>query len=551
MVVAPDTQCRSRSLDVEDCCRLKQFSGGQSLCADNPIVKSSRSSGILLHPTSLPGRFGIGELGREAFRFVSFLHGARQRVWQVLPLGPTGYGDSPYQVFSAFAGNPLLISLESLAEDGLLSAADLSDVPTFPETRVDFGAVIRFKFQLLRKGFEQFRKSAQPTDCRRFEEFCETHAAWLDDYALFMAIKEAHGGNAWNQWDPTIALCQPEALQVWSRRLVQEVACWKFWQFLFFRQWKALKDHCQSHGIQIMGDIPIFVARDSADVWAHPELFHLDEHGNPTVVAGVPPDYFSATGQLWGNPLYRWDAMAADGYRWWVQRFRAAFELVDIVRIDHFRGFESYWEVPAREATAIHGRWVDGPGAALFEVVRRALGDLPIVAENLGLITPEVEALRERLGFPGMAVLQFAFGSGKPDSEFLPHNYARDLLVYTGTHDNDTTLGWWTSTGAGDSTRSQEQVQREREFVLKYLGVDGKEMNWSFIRAVLASVANLAIMPLQDVLGLDSHARMNLPARPDGNWQWRFLPEMLTESIQERLKELTLLYARAEDGPAG
>jgi 4-alpha-glucanotransferase len=513
-------------------------------------VKSSRSSGILLHPTSLPGRFGIGELGKEAFHFVGFLHRARQRVWQVLPLGPTGYGDSPYQVFSAFAGNPLLISLESLAEEGLLSADDLSEAPAFPESRVDFGAVIRFKFPLLRKSFEQFRK-AQPADCRKFDEFCETHAGWLEDYALFMAVKDAHGGQAWNQWDPAIALRQPEAVEAWRRRLAQEVVCWKFWQFLFFRQWRALKEHCHAHHIQIMGDIPIFVARDSSDVWSHPRLFHLDEDGNPTVVAGVPPDYFSATGQLWGNPLYRWDAMAADGYDWWVQRFRAAFELVDIVRIDHFRGFESYWEVPASETTAMHGRWVDGPGAALFEVVRRGLGDLPIVAENLGLITPEVEALREQLGFPGMAVLQFAFGSGRPDSEFLPHNYSRELLVYTGTHDNDTTVGWWKSTGTGDSTRSPEQVQREREFVLKYLGVDGNEIHWSFIRTVLASVANLAIVPLQDVLGLDGQARMNLPARPDGNWQWRFSPGMLTQSIQERLKELTLLYARAEDDPAG
>ena len=328
-------------------------------------------------------------------------------------------------------------------------------------------------------------------------------------------------------------------------KLADEIECRKFWQFLFFKQWKALKQYCHARSIQIMGDIPIFVARDSADVWSHPQLFHLDEHGNPTVVAGVPPDYFSATGQLWGNPLYRWDVMAASGYDWWVQRFRAAFELVDMVRIDHFRGFESYWEVPAHETTAIHGRWVNGPGAELFEAVRQALGDLPIVAENLGLITPEVEALRQKLGFPGMAVLQFAFGSGTSDSEFLPHNYSRNLVVYTGTHDNDTTVGWWNSTGAGDSTRLPEEVQREREFVLRYLGVDGSDIHWAFIRAVLASVANWVMVPLQDVLGLGSHARMNLPARPNGNWQWRFLPEMLTESIQERLGELTVLYGRA------
>ena len=509
-------------------------------------MKCPRSSGILLHPTSLPGRFGIGDLGCEAYRFVDFLHSAKQHVWQVLPLGPTGYGDSPYQVFSAFAGNPLLISLESLAEEGLLSSQDWSDVPDFPDAQVDYGAVIHFKFPLLRRAFERFQGNADSSTRGVFQEFCQQHVAWLDDYGLFMAVKDAHGGAAWNQWDTEIALRQPAALRHWKTRLTSEIECWKFWQFLFFKQWSALKEYCHARRIQIMGDIPIFVARDSADVWSHPQLFHLDERGNPTVVAGVPPDYFSATGQRWGNPLYRWDVMAASGYQWWVQRFRSAFELVDIVRIDHFRGFESYWEVPEHETTAIHGRWVNGPGAELFEGVRQALGDLPIVAENLGLITPEVEALRQKLGFPGMAVLQFAFGSGMPDSEFLPHNYSRNLLVYTGTHDNDTTVGWWNS-GAGDSTRRPEDVQREREFVLKYLGVDGSEIHWSFIRAVLASVANLAVIPLQDVMGLGSDARMNLPARSSGNWRWRYTPGMLIDAMLERLRELTILYGRAPE----
>lgn len=514
-------------------------------------MKCSRSSGILLHPTSLPGRFGIGDLGREAYRFADFLHATKQRVWQVLPLGPTGYGDSPYQVFSAFAGNPLLISLESLADEGLLSSQDWSDGPNFPEAQVDYGAVIHFKFPLLRTAFDRFQGNTGLSTRGGFLEFCQLQAAWLDDYALFMAVKDAQGGSAWTQWDPPIALRQPEALQHWKKRLADEIACWKFWQFLFFKQWMALKQYCHARSIQIMGDIPIFVAGDSADVWSHPQLFHLDERGNPTVVAGVPPDYFSATGQLWGNPLYRWDVMAAYGYDWWVQRFRAAFELVDMVRIDHFRGFEAYWEVAAQETTAIHGRWVAGPGAELFEAVRHVLGDLPIVAENLGLITPEVEALRQKLGFPGMAVLQFAFGSGTADSEFLPHNYCHNLLVYTGTHDNDTTVGWWNSTGEGDSTRRPEDVQREREFVRKYLGVDGSEIHWAFIRAVLASVAKLAMVPLQDVLGLESQARMNLPARPSGNWQWRFPSGVLTEAIQERLKELTVLYGRAHEGKVG
>jgi 4-alpha-glucanotransferase len=510
-------------------------------------VKCSRSSGILLHPTSLPSRFGIGDLGREAFRFADFLHAAKQRIWQVLPLGPTGYGDSPYQVFSAFAGNPLLISPESLAQEGLLSSEDLSDVPNFPQAQVNYGEVIHFKFPLLRKAFARFQNDGERSTQDAFQDFCQLQAAWLDDYALFMAIKDAHGGKAWNQWDSAIALREPEALEHWTRTLSDEIRCWKFWQFLFFKQWKALKQYCHARGIQIMGDIPIFVARDSADVWSHSQLFHLDERGNPTVVAGVPPDYFSATGQLWGNPLYRWDVMAASGYDWWVQRFRAALELVDLLRIDHFRGFEAYWEVPGHETTAINGRWVSGPGAELFEAVRQTLGDLPIVAENLGLITPEVEALRQKLGFPGMAVLQFAFGSGTPDSEFLPHNYSRNLLVYTGTHDNDTTVGWWNSTGVNDSTRRPEDVQKEREFVLKYLDVNGNEIHWAFIRAVLASVANLAIVPLQDVMGLGSDARMNLPARPSGNWQWRYVPEMLTASMEQRLREFTILYGRATE----
>ncbi|MCI0420210.1 MAG: 4-alpha-glucanotransferase [Acidobacteria bacterium] len=514
-------------------------------------MKCPRSSGILLHPTSLPGRFGIGDLGPEAYRFADFLYAAKQQIWQVLPLGPTGYGDSPYQVFSAFAGNPLLMSLELLAEEGLLSSEDWSEGPTFPEAEVDYGAVIQFKFPVLRAAFERFQTKASPATREAFQSFCHQHRGWLDDYAQFMAIKGAHGEVAWNQWDSSIALRQPEALKHWRKKLAREIECRKFWQFLFFKQWMALKQYCHARSIHIMGDIPIFVARDSADVWAHPQLFHLDTQGNPTVVAGVPPDYFSATGQLWGNPLYRWDVMAASGYGWWVERFRAAFELFDMVRIDHFRGFEAYWEVPAHEITAIHGRWASGPGAELFESVRRVLGELPIVAENLGLITPEVEALRQKLGFPGMAVLQFAFGSGTSDCEFLPHNYSRNLLVYTGTHDNDTTVGWWNSAGAGDSTRRPEEVQREREFVLKYLGVDGSEIHWAFIRAVLASVAHLAIVPLQDVLGLGSHARMNLPARANGNWQWRFASGMLTEIMQERLKELTVVFGRAPERKEG
>jgi len=509
-------------------------------------VKYPRCSGILLHPTSLPERFGIGDLGPSAYAFVDFLAAAGQRLWQVLPLGPTGFGDSPYQVFSAFAGNPLLISLETLAHQGLLKTEDWDEGEEFPLDKVDYGRVIGFKLPLLRLAFKRFKTKASSDS--QFEDFCRHNSSWLQEFALFMAIKEAHGGMSWDEWEPAIVMRQPEALARWTQELAHEIECHKFLQFTFFEQWSALKSYCHQRAIRIMGDIPIFVSRDSADVWSHPELFHLDSKGRPTVVAGVPPDYFSATGQLWGNPLYRWDTLEESGYRWWIERFRSTFEIVDMVRLDHFRGFESYWEVPALETTAIHGRWVKANGERLFAAVQRELGRLPIVAENLGVITPEVEALRKRFGFPGMAVLQFAFGSG-PESEFLPHNYRRNCLVYTGTHDNDTVAGWWTGDGTQGSTRQQDAVLKEREFAMKYLGCDGSEIHWSFIRAVMASVADLAIVPLQDVLGLGSEARMNLPARAEDNWRWRFLPGALTENIRERLKELTRLYGRlaAED----
>ncbi|MBI3951949.1 MAG: 4-alpha-glucanotransferase [Acidobacteria bacterium] len=507
-------------------------------------MKFSRASGILLHPTSLPGRFGIGELGAEAYRFVDFLVGAAQRLWQVLPLGPTGYGDSPYQCFSAFAGNPLLISLEKLAEAGWLSPADLEGAPSFPNHEVDYGWVIEFKLPLLRQAFENFKLRASRTDRDEFEAFCQQHASWLDHYALFMAVKDAHGGVEWTKWEPSIAQRQPEAIVRWSEKLGDEVQSGKFSQHQFFKQWAGLKEYCHERGVKIMGDIPIFVAHDSADVWAHPESFYLDADGRPTVAAGVPPDYFSATGQLWGNPPYRWDVIARSGYAWWIERFRATFSLVDVIRLDHFRGFEAYWEVPTQETTAINGRWVKGPGAALVEAAQRKLGELPIVAENLGVITPEVEAIRNQFGFPGMAILQFAFGNDPQAPSFKPHNYPRNLVAYTGTHDNDTTIGWWTSAGAGDSTRTLEEIQQEREFALKYLGTDGREMNWVFIRTLLASVADIVIIPFQDVLGLGSEARMNTPAKPSGNWRWRYRAGMLANEIQGRLKELTFIYDR-------
>ena len=381
-------------------------------------MRFPRSSGILLHPTSLPGRYGIGDLGAEARRFVDFLAAAGQTLWQVLPLGPTGYGDSPYQCFSAWAGNPLLISLESLVEKTWLDASALAATPEFPQDRVDFERLMPWKRAVLQSA------KAPSSD---FEGFCEANAHWLDDFALFMALKEQHQMAAWTRWEPGARDRDPKALSTWRERFARPVAAQKFLQFAFFEQWRELRAYARARKVRIMGDVPIYVSHDSADVWAHRQYFQLDEQGQPTVVAGVPPDYFSQTGQLWGNPIYRWDALAADGYGWWLDRFRAAFAMLDMIRLDHFRGFEAYWEIPASEATAVNGRWVKGPGAALFRAAQSALGELPLVAENLGVITPEVEAIREEFGFPGMAVLQFAFGTDSQAPTFRPHNYPRGV----------------------------------------------------------------------------------------------------------------------------
>jgi 4-alpha-glucanotransferase len=503
-----------------------------------------RASGILLHPTSLPGRFGIGDLGKEAYRFVDFLAASRQRLWQILPLGPTGYGDSPYQCLSVFAGNPLLISLERLLEDILLEPTDLENAPSFPEDRVDYESVIKFRMPLLQKSFEIFQRKAAPGEQERFEVFCQQNASWLETYSLFMAIKEAHGLAAWNTWEEGIRRRQPKSLERWSGKLAHEMRCHKYQQYQFSKQWAELKRYCNERGIRLIGDMPIFIALDSAEVWSRPEMFYLDDSGRPTVVAGVPPDYFSRTGQLWGNPLYRWDVMADDGYGWWIERFRATHALVDIIRLDHFRGFEKYWEVPGTDVTAMNGRWVSGPGIELFEVVQKTLGALPIIAEDLGVITPEVDALRDQLSFPGMRVLQFAFGSDPKADDYKPHNYPRNCVVYTGTHDNNTTLGWFRGKENNESTQSKQEREREKEVALKYLGTDGHEISWDFTRLALMSVADTAIVPIQDVLGLGTEARMNLPGRAEGNWCWRFASQMLTEEITARLRELTELFGR-------
>jgi 4-alpha-glucanotransferase len=456
----------------------------------------------------------------------------------VLPLGPTGYGDSPYQCFSAFAGNPLLVSLDRLRDGGLLTAADLAEKPDFPAERVDFGPVIEFKLPLLAKALAAFDRKAGAQRRRAFEAFVEGQAPWLHDFGLFMALKRANDSTAWNTWDRELVNREPEALARARRELAREVREVEFEQWLFFEQWADVRRQARERGIRIMGDIPIFVAHDSADVWAHPELFHLAADGRPSFQAGVPPDYFSATGQLWGNPLYRWKALAPTGYAWWIERFRAVLSLVDLVRLDHFRGFEAYWEVAGDAQTAVEGRWVKGPGAAFFEALRDTLGELPIVAEDLGVITPEVEALRDRFGFPGMAILQFAFGTDAQANGFLPHNYPHNRFVYTGTHDNDTVVGWWTA-GVGDSTRTAAEVEKEHERALAYCGGDGTGIHWDFIRTLFVSVADSAIVPLQDVLGAGGAARMNLPGRPHGNWGWRFDASALTAGIRRRLRLLT------------
>lgn len=509
-------------------------------------MKFPRSSGILLHPTSLPGSFGIGELGKEAYEFIEYLAGSGQRIWQVLPLNPTGYGDSPYQSFSAFAGNPLLISLDLLRERGVLGVSELRDTPLFPEGRVDFARVIDFKFPVLRRAAKNFFASANANDRTSFDKFCNANSAWLDDYALFMALKDAHGGMSWTSWDKSLVRRYAAALTEWRTRLASELDAYKYWQFEFFTQWSEIRRRCQHNKIQIMGDIPIYVAHDSTDVWAAPSLFHLLPDGTPSLMSGVPPDYFSATGQLWGNPIYQWELMREHGYAWWIERVRGSLRMFDMVRVDHFRGFEAYWEIPAGESTAINGKWTKGPGADLFRVLTKALGDLPIVAENLGVITPEVEAIRHEFDYPGMSLLQFAFGTDPQGPSFRPHNYVRELVAYTGGHDNDTTMGWWNS-GIADSTRSEEDLAREHEFTRRYLGFTKEqdhELNWIFIRTVMASVAATVIIPMQDVLGLGSEARMNLPGSMGRNWTWRMRTGELRAEDQKRLKKLAATYDR-------
>jgi len=506
-------------------------------------MRFPRSGGILLHPTSLPGPHGVGDFGPAAYRFVDFLESAGQKLWQVLPLNPTGYADSPFQCFSASAGNPLLISLDLLADAGLLSKSEWQNPGAFPMESVDYEAAGRFKTPLLKKAAQNFLSSASPEDKQEFEGFTRENSSWLDDFAIFMALKEAHAMAAWTDWPPDIAGRDHQALRRWSEKLEPEIAAHKFFQYEFFRQWQALRAYGRERNVRIIGDVPIYVAHDSADVWANREFFLLDELGRPERVSGVPPDYFSATGQLWGNPIYNWARLRETNYAWWVERMRSALRLYDIVRIDHFRGFEAYWEVPAGETTAMHGRWVKGPGRELFAVLRDKLGDLPVIAENLGVITPEVEAIRHEFNLPGMAILQFAFGNDPQAPTFKPHHYVRELVAYTGTHDNDTVVGWWTS-GGGDSTRTPVDIAKEHAYARAYLGFKDEPINWVLIRGIVASVANTAITQMQDVLGLGSEARMNLPGKARGYWRWRMKPGAASVEMAAKLKELAQLYDR-------
>jgi 4-alpha-glucanotransferase len=504
-----------------------------------------RASGILLHPTSLPGRYGIGDLDDEAYEFVDFLEGADQSYWQILPIGPTGYGDSPYQCFSAFAGNTLLVSPAKLVEDGLISDVDCEGSPDRSPHKVDFGGVYNWKNKILAKAYDGFHRVTSVNLRDKFETFCREHHYWLDDYALFRALKAHHGQKPWYEWPEEFRKRDKATLQTTAEKLFEQIQAEKFYQFLFFRQWDLLKQYANRHGIKMIGDIPIFVALDSADVWCNQSQFKLTTDGTAKVVAGVPPDYFSKTGQLWGNPIYDWDRMRADGFRWWVARVHATLQLVDIVRFDHFRGFAASWEVPSDDKTAENGRWVNVPGKELFLKLNRDLGELPVIAEDLGVITPDVIELRDDFGFPGMRILQFAFG-GDAANHDLPHNYVNNCVAYTGTHDNDTTVGWFLSQAGAGSTRDEKDISREREYCLKYLDSDGREIHWDFIRAVWASVADTAITPLADLLGLGTEGRMNLPASENGNWDWRFVDGALNDEIRLRLKELTEVYGRTK-----
>lgn len=491
-----------------------------------------RSAGILLHPTSLPGKFGIGDLGTNAYKFIDFLKNAGQTLWQVFPLGPTGYGDSPYQCFSAFAGNPLLISFELLNKNDLLSKNYISNPPEYNPHKIDYGSVIEYKYRLLRTAFENFKNLGKLSD-NSFLKYCQSNEYWLSDYSLFMASKNYHKGVQWTQWDPSIAF--RKNIDEWTKKLEDEINYQKFLQFTFNHQWNSVREYAHKNNIKIIGDIPIFIAYDSADLWANKNLFSVREDGSLEFVAGVPPDYFSETGQLWGNPLYKWKVMEMDNFTWWQKRISKMLEIVDIIRIDHFRGFDAYWEIPGDAETAIKGRWVKAPGKKLFSIIQTKLGKLPIIAEDLGVITQSVIDLRDKFDFPGIKILQFGLGEDG-DKKFLPHNHVKNCVVHTGSHDNETTKGFLLS--------EKEKDSGIFEWTQKYFDNYKDDLTFTLIKAAYASVANITVIPMQDILNLGNEARMNYPGRPGGNWTWRYTWDQIPEDLPNIYKEMTIMYER-------
>lgn len=549
-------------------------------------MRFKRSGGLLLHPTSFPSKYGIGDLGLSAYEFIDFLKRANQTIWQILPLGPTSFGDSPYQSFSTFAGNTLMISPEILIEEGYIVKSDLKEIPDFDPISIDYNEVSKYKSGIYKKAYQNFKISATDKQKAAYNKFCLENIYWLEDYSLFIslkehfieerkpvvqiskikeeiksseleeeieslefkefktkyskilkdnAIKDYYFGAVWSTWPDELVNRQISALDEWKKKLSEKMRYYKFLQYEFFRQWNKLKKYANANNIKIIGDIPIFVAYDSADTWANPDLFYLNKQGFPTVVAGVPPDYFSVTGQLWGNPLYKWENHKKTHYKWWIDRISNSFKSLDILRIDHFRGFDEYWEVPFSEETAVKGKWKKGPGKELFTAIKKALGELPIIAEDLGLLTDSVEQLRDYFNFPGMKILQFAFlaTDEKAENDYLPHNLVKNAVVYSGTHDNDTTKGWYSKSD-----------NKDKDVVRRYINVNGENISWDFIRLAYSTVCDIAIVTMQDVMELDSQYRMNTPGTPSGNWKWRYTKNMLLNEYAEKLKYLSKLFGR-------
>lgn len=501
-----------------------------------PAILSQRASGILLHPSSLPGPYGMGDLGEAAYQFVDVVADCHQQLWQILPLGPLGAGNSPYASYSAMAGNPLLISLDRLQQEGWLAQEDLEQLPQFPRDRVDYDKVVPMKRALLQQAADAFKAQANSEQRQQFEQFCDAKSAWLEDYALFTALKRDRNGAPWYDWEPELVQRQPDALDQFRKKLADDIFREKFLQFEFFRQWTELRQYANDHGIFMIGDIPIYVAHDSVDVWTDPENFCLNPQTHqPALMAGTPPDFFSETGQLWGNPVYNWDHLKSTGFAWWVQRFEALLDYVDLVRVDHFIGLSAFWAVPEGKTDARAGQWIDAPGEQLLKTLRQKLGQLPILAEDLGTVSHDVERLRDTFGLPGMKILQFAF---KTDAKnpYLPFHYPTHCIVYPGTHDNATAVGWFESLSS-----------TERAKVLTYLGgISSEGIHWDLIRLAFSSVAHWAIVPLQDILGLGNEARMNNPATgAEGNWEWRYQPEALTPELCDRLRQWTDFFDRA------